>query len=496
MTYLIAALSFVWSLRIIGNVLSFTHLWWVKEYRWDRMFVHLGTSQGKGIYFMPWKRPRRSPKSVLLAATTLAVLSGFVLLSGLPYLAGLFVADLMSFPVTFIAVGLLYIPTYLYHTYVIRRARIMLRAHPPRMVIGITGSYGKTSTKEYSAAILSSQYKTFKTDASKNAPIGISEVVVSKMREDYDVFVVEMGAYKKGEVAFMADLVRPQIAVITAINAQHQDLFGSIENTMRAKYELVAGLTGKRIAIFNADDARVVTMAGWAGKDGIDVWWYTRGNADALRGTVCSAEHIRADLSGVRFDAVMGKDRVGVSVPVVGVHQVSNILAAIAAAVASGMTLRDAGKAAARLRPASHVLEPVAGKNGMRLIDDTFNNNPDAARAALDVLAMQKDGKHYFVFQPMIELGAYASSSHRAVGEAAARVCDGIILTNENWANDFIEGVRSVSKTVPVSVHSGRAAAEYLLKTAPRGSAVLFKGKEAWGVLKELAIHVGGGAHV
>lgn len=482
MTLFILLLAVLWIIRIVGNVLSFVHLWWVKEYRWDRMFIHLKTPQGKRVYFLPWRWPHLSPKSVMLVGLTLGTLAVAVFYSGMPALPTLFIMDVISFPLTFVFVGLVNLPVRIYHQYVISRARTLLRAQSGLMVIGITGSYGKTSTKEYLSAILSTKYKTLKTAASKNAPIGISEVVVSSLQRDHNVFVVEMGAYKKGEIAYMADLVRPQIAVVTAINEQHQDLFGTIERTMQAKYELVSGLTGKRIAILNADDTRVREMGVWAMRDGASVWWYGKNDSMPKGEKLFYAKDIRTETDRVRFTCVTGNRKAPVNAHVVGTHQVSNILAAIAASVAAGMPLKDACLAASALRPAKSVLERIRGIGKLTLIDDTFNNNPDAAIAALDVLSMEKH-KRILVFQPMIELGAYAHSAHNRVGVYAAGICDAIILTNASWSADFIRGVRSVSKDIPVSVMTPSAAAAYIKKFASGGGTVLCKGKESLRVL-------------
>ncbi len=485
MTTVILFFSVLWIVRIIGNAMSFSHLWWVKEYRWDRMIIHLKTPQGKFVYLLPWKRPRLSPKSVLLTGMLLVALGVIVYFSSLPPLLSLLVADIVSFPLTFLIVGMLNVPVKLYHDTVIHRAEHLLRSHKSLTVIGITGSYGKTSTKEYLATLLSSKYATLKTEASKNAPIGISEVVVSSLRPDHKVFVVEMGAYKKGEIAYMSSLVRPEIAIVTAINAQHQDLFGSIDNTMRAKYELVAGLTGKRIAICNADDPRVRTMGEWAKRDGVTVWWYGKNDALPRGSKTFYAADIRTDAQGVRFSCVSGKFSAFVRAEVIGEHQVSNLLAAIAGSVAVGMSLDAAAKAATAILPVSHMLQARKGPHGVTFIDDTFNNNPDAAKAALDVLSKQS-GKKILVFQPMIELGTFAQSSHYDVGAYAGKICDAIILTNDNWKSDFIGGVRSVNPNIPVSVLSAKSAATYINEHTMSGDTVLFKSKEAALVMRRL----------
>lgn len=482
MMTLISFIALLWTIRILFNIMSFTHLWWVKEYRWDRMFIHLRTPQGRMVYFLPWRRPRISPKSVALLCVTYGLLILFGISSPYPLFWTLFIADVLSFPLTFMLVGVLQIPTIMYHRMVIDQAVGALRSRPDLFVIGITGSYGKTSTKDYLYTLLSSEYSTLKTEASKNAPIGIAEVVNASLKSSHAWFIVEMGAYKKGEVAYMASMVKPQVAIITAINAQHQDLFGSIENTMHAKYELVAGLHGKKIAIMNADDERVREMGGWASGDMVNVWWYGKNVTGVSGERIFAISDVVTNPKHVTFTLSMGKEKVMVDAPVVGAHQASNISAAIAGAVASGMSFVNAAAAASHLKPTHSVLEYKKGSHGRTVIDDTFNNNPDAARAALDVLSKEK-GKRILVFQPMVELGAYAHQAHEDVGAYAARTCDAVILTNANWSKDFIRGAQSVHRTFPVVILSGLRALRYIRTLAPEGGTVLGKGKEASRIL-------------
>ena len=490
MDILMLFIAVLWAIRITLNTLTYAEVWWVKEYRWDRMLIHLGTPQGKRFLWPERRRPPISPKSTLLVLLSLAVCGYIVWAVSIPILLRLAIADIMSFPITWIFVFLLSSPTKVYHKLQIIMAVHKLRAHKSMIVIGVTGSYGKTSTKEYLATILSSKFKVLKTEASKNSPIGIAEVILNSLKLEHEVFVVEMGAYKRGEIAFMTEMVKPQIAIVTAINPQHQDLFGSLENTMKAKYELVVGLIGQGIAIFNVDNERTRTMAQWARNDGRDVWvWSSKevesGKWKVESGKTFGAKEITATLNGVEFVCAAGREKASVKAPVIGHHQVSNILAAIAGAVAAGMPFREAAKAAGKIEPLPKTLCLIPGINGSIYINDTFNNNPDAAKAAIDVLAWTK-GKKVLVFQPMIELGAYAAESHASVGAYAARICDEIMLTNHNFYEDFVKGVRTASDTVSVSVVSADKAASLLRSKLGKDDAVLFKGKEAEHVLRAL----------
>lgn len=507
---------------------SLLWLWFMKEYRMDRMRIHLKTRQGRalvvsrtnvlllvalGVYattpltsavlaflsvvfialsirhlrggFAHWFIPPRSPKVFALALAFVGFVAGMFVL-GYPVLVTFALVDILLFPVSAVIVFLFAIPTRLYHAFVIRMATQRLRETKGVTVIGVTGSFGKTSVKDYLAAIVSAQYKTLKTKASKNSAIAIAEVIKAELTADHRMFVVEMGAYKKGEIAGMSAMVRPEIGVVTAVNAQHQDLFGTLENTMQAKYELVAGLTGRKVAILNADDPRVRAMGAWAKRDGCTVWWYTKENTKVPAGDpVFRASDIAWDLQGVGFTCSYKGASAQVSAPVVGAHQVGNILAALAGAVACGMDFAKAAEAAAHIVPAKKVLEIVAGVNGSTFIIDTFNNNPDGANAALDVLSKAK-GRKILVFQPMIELGAYAKERHVDVGAHAGRVCDVVFLTNNNWYEDFLVGVRTTSSKTQVKLSSAEASAGFLRKYVKKGDAVLFKGKDSEHVLTRL----------
>lgn len=463
---------------------SYIHLWYVKEYRPDRMFIHLRrTSQGKWIYFPKWKLPPLSLKTFTLciALTSTEIL----LLISLPYtiLVNLLLLDLFLFPLSFVYVTLFRIPTFLYHTYKIQQAKKLLINHNWKSVIGITGSFGKTSTKEFLSTILSSKYSVLKTELSKNSAIGISETVLSQFKNQ-EMFVVEMGAYKIGEIAEMTNLVHPEIGIITAINAQHQDLFGSIENTMKAKYELLSGLSGNRIAIVNADNEYCYTMGKWAKRDGCDVWFVTKDKKSHPEATFWVDKSVSNETS-CTFTLHYKDFSKRVSVPIKGEHFVINIALATAASIASGMTFDEAVGGAEKIKGVDRVMQLSKGRKGEILVNDTFNNNPDAAIAAIHYLE-KFEKKKILVFQPMIELGGYTDSAHVAVGQKAGKICDAIILTNRNFSKAFIDGVRKIDQKKKVFIFSPEKAASYIRSIVSYGDAILFKGKEAEYVWKLL----------
>lgn len=472
----------LWAFRIVINIAAYAHVWWVKEYRFDRMLIHLATEEGKRMLFVRWRRPRISPKTLAIIIGSVISVTLFWIILPLPLWGRFLVIDLLAFPLTWIIVGILQIPTLLYHEVLIAKAVHKLRSHSSMRVIGITGSYGKTSTKEFLATILGTKYSVLKTEGSKNAPIALAEVILHKLSPEHEVLVVEMGAYKKGEIARMCKMVEPSIGIVTAVNEQHQDLFGSIQTTMEAKYELIAGLTGRKIAVINADNEYTRTMSKWAQDGGKNVLLYsTREKA------VFQATNIQTSDDGVSFTIVYDGKTYSAKAAVLGKHQVGNLLAAIASAVSAGMTMGEAVASLSNIVPFEKTLVKVSGISGSTFINDTFNNNPDAAIAALQVLKDMKGKKKYFVFQPMIELGKFAESAHERVGAEAAKICDGVFLTNPNFSDAFLKGVHSAAKDQGIFVLPAKEIAAELKKIVKKDDVVLFKGKESEAPLKILS---------
>jgi len=256
---------------------------------------------------------------------------------------------------------------------------------------------------------------------------------------------------------------------------------------VNAKYELISGLSGKRIAVVNADNPYTLSMARRALVDRRQLWVYTQKKSVPVKAkSVFGYGNVTSDTAKVSYTLTLGKETYPVTVPLRGEYFAGNTVAAIAGAVAAGMTLREAVLAAKRvIRPVERVMELSKSRDGRTLIDDTFNNNPDAAIAALSYM-MKFPGKKILVFQPMIELGSFTRKGHVDVGKFAARCCDEIILTNNNFSDGFIEGVHMVKPDFQVHILDAGEAAAFVRQHTAKGDTVLFKGKEALFVLKNL----------
>lgn len=281
-------------------------------------------------------------------------------------------------------------------------------------VIGITGSVGKTTTKELTHAVLSKRYRTLKSEGSFNNEIGLPLTLLS-LRNWHQRAVLEMGMYTTGEIRLLCDLAQPQIGVVTIIGSVHMERAGSLEAIAAAKQELVEELppAPEGIAVLNKDDSLVMAMA-----EHTKARVFTYGldeSADLWADQVDSM-----GLEGIRFRLHHGRDQLQVHVPLLGRHSVHTSLRAAAVGLIEGLTWEEV---VAGLQSLSDQLRLVAvpGPNDSIILDDTYNSSPESAVAALNLLA-DLDGRRIAVLGDMLELGPVEEASHRLVGRRAREV--------------------------------------------------------------------------
>jgi UDP-N-acetylmuramoyl-tripeptide--D-alanyl-D-alanine ligase len=357
-----------------------------------------------------------------------------------------------------------------------RAAATLRRANP--VVIGITGSYGKTSTKEYLAHILNGRFRAYATPKSYNTLMGVCIAINNDLSNDsgYDYFIVEMGAYVPGEIAGICDLVKPQISIVTAVGPQHLERFGSLENTARAKYEIIAALPPEGAAVFNWDDPYVRAMyeRGYP-QNRIGVTWQNTDLATQLR---FHARDIRATVDGLRFDVVdtLTGEEQPITTRLVGQHNVTNILLAIATARHLGMSLGEIALRVASLEPAEHRLQRRMLPGGVTVIDDAYSANPVGAQNALNVLSLYRAGRRVLITPGMVELGPIQDEENRKLGRLAAQVCTDIILVGEDQTRPIQQGIRETGFPADrLQVYDTREEAIAWFNTALQpGDTVLF----------------------
>ncbi|MEX2160836.1 MAG: UDP-N-acetylmuramoyl-tripeptide--D-alanyl-D-alanine ligase [Anaerolineales bacterium] len=337
-------------------------------------------------------------------------------------------------------------------------------------VIGITGSVGKTTTKELAADVLSQRYRTFKSSGNFNNEIGLPLSVLS-LNENHERAVLEMGFYVTGEIALLADIAVPEVGVITNIGTVHAERAGSQEAIYAGKAELVRALPKSGTAILNMDDPNVKRMAGetqarvfFYGLDPqADLW------ADGIEGM---------GLDGVRFHLHYRGETLNVRIPLIGRHSVHTALRATAVGLVEGL---DWAEILAGLRIGNPQLRLVAvpGRNGSLLLDDTYNASPESTMAALNLLS-ELDGRKVAVLGDMLELGPYELQGHRTVGNLAASVAD-ILVTVGPRARTIAQTALAAgldAKAV-TQFDTSEQALGFLKQSLAKGDVVLVKGSRA-----------------
>jgi UDP-N-acetylmuramoyl-tripeptide--D-alanyl-D-alanine ligase len=316
-----------------------------------------------------------------------------------------------------------------------RAATGKLQSIAPR-VIGITGSYGKTTTKVCIGAVLSQQLRTLITPASFNSRLGVIRTINELLEPGHEAFVVEMGMYRKGDITELCELVHPEIGVLTAIGPVHLERLGSIEAIADAKSELARALPAGGRLVANGDDPRVREIASRAGVETV------------LYGLRSDDAHVRAEkieLADGRtgFTLVIGDRRARVSAGLLGRHNISNLLAAAAVGDVAGIPIERIAAGLSKVAPPDHRLAPIPNpRAGIIVIDDAYNANPAGAAAALEVLGGHPAKRRILVTPGMVELGDEEAALNERFGRQAADVCDLVILVGPERTKPIARGLR------------------------------------------------------
>lgn len=366
-----------------------------------------------------------------------------------------------------------------------------VRGRSGARVVAITGSSGKTCTKQLTAAALGPRFRVTASTASYNNEIGVPLTICS-LDSETEVLVVEVGSRGIGHIAALMPIVRPDVSVVTNVGSAHFEMFGSLEVTARAKAELVEGLGAGGTAVLNADDPAVSAMGSLA-PDRV-VTFGSAGDADVRAGDVELDELARA-----RFEVEAPSGRAKVELRVSGEHMVSDALAALAVAEVFAVPIDDAAAALGEVPPAAWRMEVSQTPGGVAVINDAYNANPASAAAALKALvAMGGAGarRTWAVLGEMAELGPISAQEHDRLGRLAARLGVHRLVAVGEAARPACEAARLECMTPEEAVfvpHADAAIALLREGLAP-GDVVLVKASRAAG-LERVAHALTGEAH-
>jgi UDP-N-acetylmuramoyl-tripeptide--D-alanyl-D-alanine ligase len=382
---------------------------------------------------------------------------GLVFLGAFSYIVVLF-ANIINLPVE-----------RLIFQWYVNDAKAKLKLMPQLTIIGITGSFGKTSTKYFLNRILSEKFNVLMTPESYNTTMGVVKTIRTMLKPIHEIFIVEMGAKQKGDIREICDLVSPRYGILTSIGEQHLETFKNINNIIHTKFELINSLPGDGVAFLNYDNPYIRSREvdkksiryGIDG-DNLDYW----------------VEDIHFDGKGSTFTVCKyNQEKKVLQTKLLGVHNILNIVAAVAVASELGVDFEAISYAVKTIEPVPHRLELKTIQNGKTIIDDAFNSNPEGARMALQVLKTFNSRNKVLITPGMVELGAKEFEHNKEFGMQAADSCDYIILVGPKRTIPIQEGLKI--KNYPenkIFIANNLAEALQQMHTiADEGSVVLFE---------------------
>ena len=476
-------LSTLWFIREIKSTLFWLYLWQLKEYHIGRFIDHFRTEKGKklllnkllilkivflitfisliswrwllfyGVFFIYFLevvkrffdffkkrliKPIFTKKIIFLTLINLAFLIFYLLIffQREILIFWLLVFDILT-PAIVSGIVLVFQPfTALLRNQIIKKAKKRRGHFKNLLVIGITGSYGKTSAKEFLYTILADKFgedKVLKTKEHQNSEVGISQCILNDLKPEHDIFIVEMGAYNRGGIKLLCDIVKPKIGIVTGVNEQHLATFGSMENLLSAEggEELIDSLPKDGLAIFNGNN-----------KYSLELYKKTKIKKKICHNNFLTAvenvlsadiwsQDVKVEKEFVSFK-VLSKDGdfADFKVNLLGAQNVENILLATCCAKELGMNLKEISNACEKIKPEQGGMKLIKTKNGLNIIDSTYSANPDGVISHLEYLKIwpgqtlrQAQCKKVIAMPCLIELGKASKEVHKRIGKKIGEVC-------------------------------------------------------------------------
>lgn len=336
---------------------------------------------------------------------------------------------------------------------------------PNLLVVGLTGSVGKTTTKEMTACVLSQKNKTLKTEGNLNNEIGMPRTLF-RLDETYGSAVIEMGMDNAGQISALSKSCKPDCAIITNVGVSHIENLGSRDGILKAKLEILDGLKKGSPLFLNGDNDKLSTVK--LNDYKVIFFGIENKNCDIL------AEDIKEIGLSTEFTAVKGELRQKITIPTVGIHNVYDALAAFAVGMEYGISPEDVAKGLADYVP-SGMRQRIKEANGITVIEDCYNASPDSQKAGLNSLLKIAKGRKIAVLGDMLELGTYSETAHRNVGEYAAECEIDILFTYGKESKFMADSAKKAGLKAVYSFTDKTELTKALLNELKIGDTMLFK---------------------
>jgi UDP-N-acetylmuramoyl-tripeptide--D-alanyl-D-alanine ligase len=533
MTFLFILISIFWSIALSKRIFFWIYLWQLKEYHFKRFLDHFRTAKGKSIfanwvygikislfilfllpallltypflflflslYFLEalktllgfYKKQIKLPVFTTKASAitfisflfffSAAIISFFFFKDlMMAFVLSLLFLDIFAFIFVSIFVFLFQPVTLLFQYRLLNRAKRKRERFKDLLVIGITGSYGKTSTKEILAFILSQKFKVLKTEKHINAEVGIAKTILEKLKPEHQIFVVEIGAYERGKITQVCEAIKPQIGIITGINQQHLATFGSQENIIQGEgFELMDNLPEDGIIVLNWDNEFIIQNANLKMQNDNSKCKIIKYAVKNKHEADIWAEEVKVEKEKLSFWVCTKEgEREFCEVNLVGGHNVYAILAGVCVAKELGISLKKVVEILKKIPPETGTVKLKKGINGINIIDASYSANPDGVISALDYLKIW-EGKKVIIMPCLIELGKASKEVHKQIGEKIAQVCDLAVITTKDRFKEIKEGAQKegIDKEKILFIENPKEIFEKIKSFCKQGDIVLLEGR-------------------
>ena len=449
-------IAIFWYLFFVKIFLFWLWLWQLKNYHLGRFKAHFEAQKIKKL-MAAWYRvklPLATKKTIFIAGLWFVLQGAFFWLifsqsdSAFRLLILLWLFFLPIITSVFILI--FQIPAWLWQIYMMKKAQAKRAQFKNLTVIAITGSYGKTTTKDFLSAMLSEKFSVLATEKNINAEIGIAQTILHKLKPEHQVLIAEVGAYQRGKIKQVCAMLQPQIGILTGINEQHLATFGSQKNIIKAKFELIEALPEQGTAILNGDDEKLsisnlprTVRSAHCNSFGIKQF---SKNLQVKSKIFCSsetkadfwAEDIKIEKEKISFTALsQDGDQARFAINLIGRQNIINVLMAAAVAKTLGLTMAEIALAGQKIR--SHSLKQ--GISGLNILDYTYSANPSGIIAHLDYLKTAWPQARKIIVMPcLIELGSASKDAHYKIGQAIGQICDLAIITTQDRFKELKQG--------------------------------------------------------
>lgn len=447
------------------------------------LFVILAMEVAANLYRMQrigLRRPKGTKKALLLVGGAFIVEMGFFVV--LHQLNIILLVVAFRWLLICVFASFLHYPSLLAKKLYIAKAAKKMKSLSHVRVVGITGSYGKSSTKEFLSQILEKKFIVAKTPKNINTEIGIAKHILSTNFTDVDVYVVEMGAYRVGEIQAICNMVPPSIGILTAIAPQHLSLFGSMKNIQKAKFELLHALPKSGIAIINIDNKYCRELI-----NTVQAQVRTFGSDEDYHPNVW-IQDVKNIKNGIHFGLTSESGFHEVDLPIFGKHNVFNLIPAAMVAKQLGMKRGEIDAAVENIKAGQgSITRHTYGK--ATLLNDSYNSNPEGFKAALDLLnSFPSDKKRIVITRGMVELGESSQEIHEQIGGEISFVADELVIISKNSAQALAHGVVHKFNTEVHHMYDVAILLEYVKSQKQENVVILLENRLPSAIYKELGL--------